>query len=161
MSQMRKKHSKVLKKKPFQINTEDDASLLDLANLQWKGLEELRNNLSVEAGKITNFIALAESKKAEVEQYAPEQLTTYNNAVMALLNDTNTFIKSLDSISRQHEGKSGKITTMDDYGTYQNLGMKYTTSVSEYTDLVGLNMASLEAVFNNVDAKKDSLNGKD
>ena len=173
MSELRKKHSGILKPKTpkkeeleklidetLQTSEGDDEALLKVANLKWSELDTLRNSLSVEVSKVVEFLAVAESKRSDISELLADQLPIFDNVINTLKIDTDAFIKTLDQTSRKHEGRTGEVTTMEDYGIYQNLGMKYTIALNEYVDLVGLSMASLEAIFNTLDAKKESLNGQ-
>jgi hypothetical protein len=126
----------------FKVNDEADNLEVAQAKLNWEDLDNIKN----EIGKHTiEFIYNVNSiiTNEAIVSNLKDKKADFDKLVNLFFTDIKKFSENIAKLRVQHEGKTGPITTMQDYNTYNNLAIQYHYLYSQISTLLAPTVAEI------------------
>lgn len=133
----------------YVIDTTDDEKSLTEATETWDDLNELRDSLATAVLEFVLSIEALTSNKDIVSQLG-DALPVFNKHLKVFFHDVDGFSKSIQNLRLQHEGKFGKIVSMEELNLFTNLSIQYQTLNAELQSLLSPTIAALVIVLEKV-----------
>lgn len=125
----------------------DDSDFFKDNPAQWEELEELASSLR--EGVLTfadqmNSMVTNEEAMALLQDKKPE----FDRMFQTYLSDTKDFSEKFAQLYTKHEGRSGKITNMEDYALFNSLAFQYEHAKDELSALLAPTISEMVLLIN-------------
>lgn len=131
------------------VDTSEDDKFLNSLPETWDDLNEMKNDT---AHAVLEFVMQVEGigQQQIVIQNLGQHTAEYQKLLTVFYTDIDSFTKSVETLRLQHEGRTGRILSMDDLNLYNQLGMEYAVLNQKLMTLIGPTITSLILIVNEV-----------
>ena len=133
----------------MQTDISEDESLMEEESYNWDELNELRDDL----GKgIMSFVFQVKSviEQPDVINNLGDMADEFSQVTSLFFNDINDFSMRVKENRMLHDGKSGKVTDLTDFNTYNRCAMMYHSLFSELSALVTPTLSKLMLIISEI-----------
>ena len=126
----------------FSINTQGDAAFLKHTNYQWEDLTTLMIDLG---GSVLEFMGQVHSILAnkDIMENLGDGKPRFDKLVALFHSDLDEFSKKVKSLREEHESRTGRIESLNDYNTYNRISINYHALFNELTTLLTPTLSDL------------------
>lgn len=131
------------------VDMEDDESFLKNNPVSWDELNALKDDL---ASTTMEFVGQIKSiiSNPLVMNNLGDRATELSNLTTLFFSDIKDFSSQVATLRAQHENKSGVITTLEDYDTYNRIAINYHNLYMELSTLTSPTMSSIVVLISDV-----------
>lgn len=136
------------------IDLEDDESFLAKNPVDWDDLNKLKDDLG---STIMNFVFEIKStiENPQVVNNLGERAPEFQKLVKLFFSDINSFSNQVKSTRLEHETREGRITSLEDYNTYNRLAITYHNLYMELVSLTSPTMSAIVLLISDITAAMD------
>lgn len=136
------------------IDLEDDESFLAKNPVDWDDLNKLKDDLG---NTIMNFVFEIKStiENPQVVNNLGERAPEFQKLVKLFFSDINSFSNQVKSTRLEHETREGRITSLEDYNTYNRLAITYHNLYMELVSLTSPTMSAIVLLISDITAAMD------
>ena len=136
------------------IDLEDDESFLAKNPVDWDDLNRLKDDLG---STIMNFVFEIKStiENPQVVNNLGERAPEFQKLVKLFFSDINSFSNQVKSTRLEHETREGRITSLEDYNTYNRLAITYHNLYMELVSLTSPTMSAIVLLISDITAAMD------
>lgn len=124
------------------IDRSGDADVLSNINQKWDDLNELRKQLADTVMTFTGQVYTLINNN-NVLGVLGDQRAHFDKLVQTFFADVEAFSTRVKTLRLQHEERTGKIETIDDYGLFTNLSLQYQNANDELNVLLTPTLSEL------------------
>lgn len=138
------------------IDIEDDETFLANNPVSWDDLNTLKNDLG---NTIMEFVSEIKStvENPQIVNNLGERKGEFEKLITLFFSDINEFSLQVKNIRSEHEQHTGRITTLEDYNTYNRLAITYHNLYMELISLTSPTMSAIVLLISDI----TNDNGKD
>lgn len=136
------------------IDLEDDETFLAKNPVDWDDLNKLKDDLG---NTIMNFVFEIKStiENPQVVNNLGERAPEFQKLVKLFFSDINSFSNQVKSTRLEHETREGRITSLEDYNTYNRLAITYHNLYMELVSLTSPTMSAIVLLISDITAAMD------
>ncbi|QXN70416.1 hypothetical protein AGENTSMITH_10 [Bacillus phage vB_BspM_AgentSmith] len=136
------------------IDIEDDETFLANNPVDWNDLNKLKDDLG---NTILNFVGQIKStiENPQVVNNLGDRADEFKKLVTLFFSDISDFSSQVKTTRGEHEHRSGRITSLEDYNTYNRLAITYHNLYMELISLTSPTMSSIVMLISDITADMD------
>lgn len=136
------------------VDIEDDETFLANNPVSWSDLDKLKDDLG---NTIMNLVFEIKStiENPQVVNNLGEKADEFKSLVTLFFSDVNDFSNQVKTARSEHEGRSGRITTLEDYNTYNRLAITYHNLYMELISLTSPTMSAIVLMIADITSEMD------
>lgn len=136
------------------VDIEDDETFLANNPVSWSDLDKLKDDLG---NTIMNLVFEIKStiENPQVVNNLGEKADEFKSLVTLFFSDVNDFSSQVKTVRSEHEGRSGRITTLEDYNTYNRLAITYHNLYMELISLTSPTMSAIVLMIADITSEMD------
>lgn len=136
------------------VDLEDDETFLANNPVSWDDLNKLKDDLG---STIMDFVYQVKStiENPQVVNNLGKRSDEFQKLVKLFFSDINGFSNQVKSTRMEHEHRMGRITTLEDYNTYNRLAITYHNLYMELTSLTSPTMSAIVLLISDITAEMD------
>lgn len=124
------------------IDRSGDAELLSKNDQSWDDLNNLRESLGSALLQLCQEI-FSMSVNPEIQSVLGDRKTEFDKLMKTFEADSTSFSERVQEIRLQHEGRTGKLTSMQEYSEFTRLFLQYQNAHDELNALLAPTMSEL------------------
>lgn len=129
------------------VGKDSDQDLLDTMNQTWDDLDALRMEL---ANAVMTFTGQTYGMihNPHIQNLLGDRRPEFDQLAKTFDADIKGFSQRIKDLRLQHEGRTGRVTSMEDYATFNRLMISYTNANEELMALLGPTMTGMVLITN-------------
>lgn len=136
------------------VDIEDDETFLANNPVSWSDLDKLKDDLGSTIMELV-FEVKSTIENPQVVNNLGEKADEFKNLVTLFFSDVNDFSNQVKVARGEHEGRSGRITTLEDYNTYNRLAITYHNLYMELISLTSPTMSAIVLMIADITSEMD------
>lgn len=130
-------------------------SLLEENNITWDSLNDIRTSLNQDAIKFVHDFEEIINNPMVLNSLGDDK-AEFDRYISIFQNDIIQFNNSVTQIMAQHTGRTGKITTDDEYAEFMSISMAYQATYMNIATVVGPVMMQLVMLLTQIQARSNN-----
>lgn len=139
------------------VNTDDDLNLLANNEHTWDELNSLKDTVASSVMEFTTQVAEL-TLNQQITENLGDRTEMFKKLSHQFFSDINNFSLQVKQLRSQHEGRTGNVTSMDDYNLYNRLSLSYASLMTELSAVVSPTMGEMVMIVADIEHE---LRGKE